>query len=296
MVRAVVDPDRLTVLRAANLFGRGQDRVVAQLSRRALAGLPLTVTDTVRTFVPVSDLAAVALEPAVRHRGRRLGAMSLPELRASCWRSWAWTSRSAWCLRRRVTRTDGSTPGTSSGGSAARRRDRSACARRCAPSSRSSRRTGCRPSTPRSRSSSLLGPAARRGGPSTQACLETGAVKGGRWAAALTEGLRDRLEVEADGEVLLTGSGSAALRLAVQASPVRSRPGTSPSAPFTFVATGEVLAQMGYRLRFCDVRQDTWTMDPLALAAALAPGDARVVVAVDALGPRRTTRAQQGVC
>ena len=62
LVRSVVEPDRLTVLRAANVFGPGQDRVVAQLSRRALAGLPLAVTDTVRTFLPVDDLAAVVLD------------------------------------------------------------------------------------------------------------------------------------------------------------------------------------------------------------------------------------------
>ena len=43
---------------------------------------------------------------------------------------------------------------------------------------------------------------------------------------------------------------------------------------FTFAATGEMLAQLGYTLRFCDVRPDTWTMDPDSLAAALADGDA----------------------
>ena len=45
-----------------------------------------------------------------------------------------------------------------------------------------------------------------------------------------------------------------------------------------------MLAQLGYTLRFCDVRPDTWTMDPDSLATALADGDAAVVVTVDALG------------
>ena len=73
LVRSVVEPDRLTVLRAANLFGPGQDRVVAQLTRRALAGLPLAVTDTVRTFLPVDDLAAVVLDAEPGHARRRAG-------------------------------------------------------------------------------------------------------------------------------------------------------------------------------------------------------------------------------
>ena len=71
LVRSVVEPDRLTVLRAANVFGPGQDRVVARLSRRVLAGLPLAVTDTVRTFLPVDDLAAVVLDAETGHARRR---------------------------------------------------------------------------------------------------------------------------------------------------------------------------------------------------------------------------------
>ena len=79
-VRSVVAADRLTVLRAANLFGPGQDRVVAQLTRRALAGLPLAVTDTVRTFLPVDDLAAVALDAAPGTLDAGLAALRLTEL------------------------------------------------------------------------------------------------------------------------------------------------------------------------------------------------------------------------
>ena len=60
--------DRLTVLRAANVFGLGQDRVVARLARRALAGLPLVVTGNQRTFLAVEDLAR-----GDRHAGARRG-------------------------------------------------------------------------------------------------------------------------------------------------------------------------------------------------------------------------------
>ena len=97
----------------------------------------------------------------------------------------------------------------------------------------------------------------------TQACLETGSVKGGRWAAELTARLRAELAVPDDSALLLAASGSAALRLAVQAIAGPTRPDDVAVLPsFTFAATGEMLAQLGYTLRFCDVRPDTWTMDP----------------------------------
>ena len=52
----------LTVLRVANTFGVGQERVVSRLVRRALAGLPLTVVGAVvRSFIPVDRLAALVL-------------------------------------------------------------------------------------------------------------------------------------------------------------------------------------------------------------------------------------------
>ena len=106
-----------------------------------------------------------------------------------------------------------------------------------------------------------------------QACLDTGRVKGGRWATELATRLRDELTLPDDSALLLTASGSAAVRLAVQAVAGPVRPGDVAVLPsFTFAATGEILAQLGYTLRFCDVRPDTWTMDPDSLAAALAGG------------------------
>ena len=131
----------------------------------------------------------------------------------------------------------------------------------------------------------------------TQACLDTGRVKGGRWATELAARLRDELTLPDDSALLLTASGSAALRLAVQAIAGPVRPGDVAVLPsFTFAATGEMLAQLGYTLRFCDVRPDTWTMDPDSLAAALADGDAAVVVAVDALGAPADYTALTKVC
>jgi dTDP-4-amino-4,6-dideoxygalactose transaminase len=77
----------------------------------------------------------------------------------------------------------------------------------------------------------------------------------------------------------------------------RPRPGDVAVLPsFTFPATGEYLAQLGYRLRFADVRPDTWTLDPDRLDAVLSRGDVRVVVAVDALGAPVDYDAVTGVC
>jgi hypothetical protein len=53
---------RLTVLRLANTYGVGQERVVARLVRAALAGRPLKVTAGVqRSFLPVTEVGRVLL-------------------------------------------------------------------------------------------------------------------------------------------------------------------------------------------------------------------------------------------
>ena len=51
----------LTVLRVANAYGLGQERVVSRLVREALGGRPLVVTNSVRSFVPASDIGRVLL-------------------------------------------------------------------------------------------------------------------------------------------------------------------------------------------------------------------------------------------
>ena len=297
LVRSVVAADRLTVLRAANLFGPGQDRVVAQLTRRALAGLPLAVTDTVRTFLPVDDLAAVALDATPGTLDAGLAALRLTELARLVLDT----------LEVDVPVTIDPPPAVDVSGLV----DTAEFGRRLGVADGRARLdrelrsfvaglgderlpafspplSVVRPPRPR-RPDEV---AAR-----TQACLETGSVKGGPWTAELTARLRAELALPDDSALLLTGSGSAALRLAVQAiaGPVRSDDvAVLPS--FTFAATGEMLAQLGYTLRFCDVRPDTWTMDPDSLAAALADGDAAVVVAVDALGAPADYPALTKVC
>jgi dTDP-4-amino-4,6-dideoxygalactose transaminase/nucleoside-diphosphate-sugar epimerase len=297
LVRSTVEPDRLTVLRAANLFGPGQDRVVAQLTRRALAGLPLAVTDTVRTFLPVDDLAAVALDAAPGTLDAGLAALPLTELAALVLDTLGLdlpvtidppptvdvSSRvDTTGFRRRL--------GVGDGRDRLDRELRSFVGRLG-----DERLPAFSPPL-----SVILPPRPRRPdvvAARTQVCLETGSVKGGPWAAELTARLRAELALPDDSALLLTASGSAALRLAVHAIAGPVRPDDVAVLPsFTFAATGEVLAQLGYTLRFCDVRPDTWTMEPDSLAAALAPGDAAVVVAVDALGAPADYTALTKVC
>jgi dTDP-4-amino-4,6-dideoxygalactose transaminase len=293
----VVAEDRLTVLRAANLFGPGQDRVVAQLTRRALAGLPLAVTDAVRTFLPVDDLAAVVLdaEPGTLDAG--LAALPLIDLVALVLDTLgldapvAVSPPPAGDVSGRVDTTEFRRRlGVGDGAPRLERELRSFVDRLV-----DDRQPAFSPPLP-----VVLPPKPRRPDEvayRTQACLETGSVKGGPWAAELTAGLRAALELPADSVLLVTASGSAALRLAVQAIAGPVRPGDVAVLPsFTFAATGEVLAQLGYTLRFCDVRRDTWTMDPSSLAAALEPGDVAVVVAVDALGAPADYAALTKVC
>lgn len=295
LVRSVVDPGRLTVLRAAQPFGPGQDGMVAGLTRRALAGLALTVPDAAPTFLPVDDLAVVALgaEPGTIDAG--LHALPLAELAALV------LDTLALDVPVEVGPATGDTDlvdraeflrrlGTGDGRTRLLRELRSFVARLADADP-----PAFVPALP-----VVLPPKPRRPDEvafRTQACLETGAVRGGPWAGRLVDGLRETLELPPESALLVVASGSAALRLAVLAIAGPVRPGDVAVLPsFTFAATAEMLAQLGYTLRFCDVRPDTWTLDPVSLAAALAPGDATVVVAVDALGAPADYAALTKVC
>ncbi len=106
-----------------------------------------------------------------------------------------------------------------------------------------------------------------------QQSLWTGSLKGGPWTRALTRELRARLELPDGLTVLPTSSGTAALRLATVAVAGRARPGDVAVLPsFTFAATGEYLAQLGYRLRFCDVRPGHLDDGPGPAGGGAGPG------------------------
>lgn len=71
-------------------------------------------------------------------------------------------------------------------------------------------------------------------------------------------------------------SGTDALRFAYQALEVR--PGDEViTVPNTFIATTEALSQAGATIRFVDVRDDTLTIDPAAVAAAVGPRTVGIV-------------------
>jgi len=292
----LVPADRLSVVRVTNLFGAGQDRVVARLARRALAGLPLTVTRSRRTFLAVEDLAdalAAGPPPGVLNAGA--GCLDLTELatmvldRLGLDRPLRVVDAPASdavgvvdCSRfQESTGLDDASLREAIGTFVLRIRDTQA--------------PPLGPPIPvvvppRPERPQLLADRIQRS-------LWTGALKDGPWTAGVARELHDRLELPDDRTVLLTSSGTAALRLATVAVAGRARPGDVAVLPsFTFAATGEYLAQLGYRLRFCDVRPDTWTLDPDRLADALAPGDVRVVVAVDALGGPADYDAVTAVC
>jgi dTDP-4-amino-4,6-dideoxygalactose transaminase/nucleoside-diphosphate-sugar epimerase len=298
LVASVVPAHRLTVLRAANVFGLGQDRVVARLARRALAGLPLVVTGNQRTFLAVEDLAEAIARggpPGLVNAG--VGHLWLPEVAALVLdelglhadvevrppppedSAGVVDTRAFW---RRAGYTDDGHLTSTMRSFVRRLRDETA--------------EPLEPCIP-----VVIPPRPVRPdvvGERIQAALWSGIVKsGGPWTSALSSELRGRLGVDYDREVIVTSSGTAALRLAILAVAGPGRPGDVAVIPsFTFVATAEVLVQLGYRLRFCDVRSDTWNLDAEQVVSALSPGDVRVVVAVDALGAPADYTALNAVC
>jgi dTDP-4-amino-4,6-dideoxygalactose transaminase/nucleoside-diphosphate-sugar epimerase len=292
----LVPPERLSVVRVTNLFGAGQDRVVARLARRAMAGLPLVVTRARRTFLALEDLAdviATGPPPGVLNAGA--GCLDLVELATHVLDTLE--------LERPLQLVDA--PASDATG--------------VVDTARFQALTGLDDASLRAAIRSFVSGLREEPAPPTgppipvvvpprperpqvladriQQTLWTGALKDGHWTACVARELRDRLDLPGDRTVLLTSSGTAALRLATVAVAGRPRPGDVAVLPsFTFAATGEYLAQLGYRLRFCDVRTDTWTLDPSRLDEALAPGDVRVVIAVDALGAPADYDAIMAVC
>ena len=296
LLRDAVGPDRLTVLRVANVVGVGQDRFVARIARKAMAGHPLPVTATVRSFVPVRDLGRIikdGIAPGVYNVGGP--AVSLvsvaEEIKELC------GSRSP--IRLNPPPADDSC-GVVDGAALAAAGHRVGALRPCLEEIVTALRRDGRPSfeppvpvviPPRPALPDQV--AARQ-----QASLWSGEIKhGNRWSEELRERLAKELDVATGRTLLVTTSGTAALRLATAAVAGPAAPGDSVLLPsFTFRATAEVLLQLGYRLRFVDVDERTWTIDPAALRAALAAQPARLVVCVDTFGNPCDYAALRSVC
>lgn len=285
LVASAVPPDRLTVLRLANAFGLGQERVLSRMVRRALAGRPLPVsTDTVRSFLPVRDVGrilATGVGPGVFNVGGE--PVSLRVL-AEAIRDLTGSSSPLALHPPIVPDSCGVVDATrlaAAGLQVVPVRDELA---RFVAEVRADTAPLFDPPLP------VVVPP-RPAAPDEvverqQAALWTGAVKhGNRWSEELTQRLGKELDLADDRRLLVTESGTSALRLLVVAVAGPAAPGDAAVLPsFTFPATAEVLVQLGYRLRFVDVDAATWTIDPDAVAAALAAEPARLVVAVDTFG------------
>jgi dTDP-4-amino-4,6-dideoxygalactose transaminase/nucleoside-diphosphate-sugar epimerase len=298
LVASVVPANRLTIFRAANLFGHGQDRVVARITRRALVGLPIRVTDSVRTFIAAADLANAVLRDDLagvinagtgKLRLTDLAKLVLDELGldlpVEVLPSPADDSTGdlevKLFLRMLDLVEDQHLDATLR--SFVRELSREVIPQFDPPLPVVVPPLPFAPDVVADRSA---------------AALQSGVLKsGGPLTSRLTEMLSERLELTDEHTLLATASGTAALRLAVLAVAGPASPGEVAVLPsFTFVATAEALAQLGYKLRFCDVDPLTWTLDPQCLDAALSPGDVGLVVAVDTLGAPANYPALRAIC
>lgn len=95
--------------------------------------------------------------------------------------------------------------------------------------------------------------------------LESGNLKQGEWTERFEQAFADRFEAS---RAIAVSSGTAALHLAVQA---LFEPGDEILVPdFTFFATASSVALAGCSPVFCDVREDTFTLDPRDAANRLS--------------------------
>lgn len=297
LVSGAVVPDRLTVLRLANAFGAGQDRVATRLVRRARQGLPLPVTmDTVRSFLPAADLARVLLGgigPGVWNVGGE--PLPLRELAAQI-RDLCGSSSPVVHLPRRTPDSCGLVATGKLAAAGYRIGPLRPHLARLVAEVGHERAPLFRPALPVVVPPPPARPdlvAARQ-----QEALSSGEVKhGNRWTRELTERLGKELDLDDDHRVLVTASGTAALRIMVAATVGPARPGDVAVLPsYTFPATAEILVQLGYALRFVDVDAETWTLDPAAVAAAIGQGGVRLVLCVDTFGNPCDYPALRAVC
>lgn len=291
-----VDPDRLTVLRVANVIGPGQVRAAARFALMAEAALPLRVSEPAqRTFLALGDLVDVVLDPpgpGVWNVGghvlpvRQLAKEVLARLDADA-------------TIAPVPPPSGDTSGVVDD---TRLRERRA-ASELAPAidavvdavrERSPVFDPAIPviAPPRPARPAFL--SARMAG-----ALATGELKAGRrWSRELQARLTELLGVGEDRRLDLFGTGTAALHCTMLATCGRARPGDVAVVPsFTYPVTAQIAALLGYDVRFADVDPGSWTIDPNHLATVLtADTRAVVVVGVDTLGNPLDYDAVQRVC
>ena len=297
LVADAIPPDRLTVLRLANVFGPGQHRVATRLVRRARQGLPLPVTaDTVRSFLPADTLARLLLrgiDPGVWN----VGGEPVPLTDLATWiRDLCGSSAPLLTMPRPASDSSGLVVTDKLTAAGHRVEPLHPALAKLVAEVDDDRAPLFRPPLP-----VVVPPPPAH--PETvvarqQEALVSGEVKhGNRWTRELTERLGKELQLDDDHRVLVTASGTAALRIMVAATVGPARPGDVAVLPsYTFPATAEILVQLGYRLRFVDVDAATWTIDPVAVAAAIERGGVRVVLCVDTFGNPCDYPALRAVC
>ncbi len=285
LVCAAVPESARTILRLANTFGVGQERVVARLVRSALAGRPLEVTaSAMRSFVSVEDIPTVLLAdlaPGVYNVGG--DPVAIGEV-AALVASACGTPSPIVPLPTNGSDSSGVVDATrlKSAGIVLRPLEQAlpGFVERVVNSSEPL----FRPPLPVVIPPRPVRPdeVAER----AQEALWSGRLKhGNRWTTELQERLGDWLELTPRDELLLTTSGTEALRLAVVAAAGTGGGETQAIVPsFTYPATVEVLRQLGYTPRFVDVDEWSWTLDAAALTPILEAEPVGVVVCVDTFG------------
>lgn len=289
----------LTVLRLANTFGIGQERVVTLVARAALRGQPMVVTEGVeRSFLAVEDVgrALVANLPPGTYN---LGHPPVPLLGvAETVQELLGTDVPVQSRPRAESDSSGAVAAAALRGAGFYLTPLREAIADFLARFRAETVPVFSPALPvvippRSPRPDVL--ADRQ-----QQVLWSGLVKhGNRWTRALEAEMRECLELPDGATLLLTTSGTEALRLAVAGTvgPAPALGATALMPSFTFPATVEALVQLGYMVRFVDVEAGSWNLDPAALEAALRdePG-AQVVVAVDTFGNPCDYEALNEVC
>ncbi len=294
LVRKAVAPDRLRVLRPANLFGVGQDRVVSRLVRRVLNGRTVTVTDCLRTFSPVEELVDALLLEETGTFNVGSSVVSLVELAKEIVEL-VGHDVPIEVLPAPDNDTCGVVDSSLLASRGFRARSFDAALKELVNQLRFEHVPIFEPPLPvvippRPEQPSLL--ADRQLG-----CQWSGRVKHGNyWTGRLTDELTERLRLPPDKRLIVTNTGTSALRLLLWSTVGPAKPRQAVALPaYTFPATAEVALQLGYNLRFCDVDADFWTMTAESLHEAL---DERVqaVISVDTFGNPVHYNELLGVC
>jgi dTDP-4-amino-4,6-dideoxygalactose transaminase/nucleoside-diphosphate-sugar epimerase len=295
---AVVEAD-LCILRLANVFGAAQERVVTRLVRSALCQRPIEPTASVRhSFLAVEDVARLLLRPmgpGIFNIGHQpISLVQLARMVGEACGAPVPTSRPTPAP---VSDSCGLIDTSRATKAGMELRPMTEALRELV---RQMRKEPQRP---------LFEPALpvvippRPAKPDEvadrqQAALWSGLVKhGNRWSTELTERLRETLELGPDDELLVTKSGTYALRLALAATVGHAQPGELAILPsFTHRATADVLVQFGYGLRYVDIDAWSWTLDPKAVEVALRDENVRLVMCVDTFGNPCFYPALRQVC